>query len=74
VGWRLVCKVVGKGREGELMDFLVQGSLGAFCKGLPGSGCLAYICLAILGDFLGKRTLEYMELWSTFPPLQNISN
>jgi hypothetical protein len=48
----------------ELMEhqvgFLVQGSLGAFYKGLPWSGYLACICLDILGDLLGKRTVEYM--------------
>jgi hypothetical protein len=50
------------------MGFLVQGSLGAFCKRLPWSGYLACICLAILGGLLGKRTVEYMELQFTFPP------
>jgi hypothetical protein len=49
------------------MGFLVQGSLGAFCKGLPWSGYQACICLAILGGLLGKRTIEHVELWSTFP-------
>jgi hypothetical protein len=44
------------------MGFLVQGSLGAFCKGLPWSGYLVCICLAILGELLGKRTVEHMEL------------
>jgi hypothetical protein len=50
------------------MVFLVQGSLGAFCKGLSWCGYLACICLAILGGLLGKRTVEHMELRSTFSP------
>jgi hypothetical protein len=50
------------------MGFLVQGSLGACCKGLPWPGYLACICLAILGGLLGKRTTKHMELRSTFPP------
>jgi hypothetical protein len=50
------------------MDFLVQGSLGAFCKRLPWSGYLPCICSAILDGLLGKRTVEHVELWSTFPP------
>jgi hypothetical protein len=48
-----------------------QGSLGFFfffCKGLLWSGYLACICSAILNGLLGKRTVEHMELWSTFPP------
>jgi hypothetical protein len=50
------------------MDALVQGSLGAFCKESTWSGYLACICSTILGGLLGKRTIEHMELWSTFPP------
>jgi hypothetical protein len=65
-----VCEVAGE--EGELMEhqmgFLVQGSLGAFCKGLSWSGYLGCICSAILGGLLGKRIVEHMKLWSTFPP------
>jgi hypothetical protein len=48
---------LGEGGEGELMEhqmgFFVQGSLGAFCKGLPWSGYLACIGSAILGGLLG---------------------
>jgi hypothetical protein len=72
VGQCLVCEIAGLGEEGELMEdqmgFLVQESLGAFCKGLPWSGYLACICSAILGGPIGKRTVKHMELWSTFPP------
>jgi hypothetical protein len=50
------------------MGFLVQGNLGAFCKGLPWSGYLTCICLATLGGLLEKRTVECMEPQSTFPP------
>jgi hypothetical protein len=49
-----------------------MGSLGAFCKGLPWSRYLACICLAIMGGLLEKRTIESMELWSTFPPFYRI--
>jgi hypothetical protein len=63
---------LGKGEEGKLMEHqmgsLVQGSLEAFCKGSPWSGYLDCICSAILGGLLGKRTVECMERWSTFPP------
>jgi hypothetical protein len=49
------------------MGVLVQGSLGAFCKGLPWSEYLACICLDNLGGLLEKRTVEHMELQFTFP-------
>jgi hypothetical protein len=50
------------------MSSLVEGSLGAFCKGSALSWYVACIFSAILGGLLGKRTGEHMELQSTFPP------
>jgi hypothetical protein len=46
---------------------VLQGSLWSFCKGSPGSGYLACICLAILGGLLGKSKVEHMGLQSISP-------
>jgi hypothetical protein len=64
-----VCEVAGEGgADGALDGFFGSWEFGGFFKGLSWSGYLACICLAILGGLLGKRTIECMELWSTFPP------
>jgi hypothetical protein len=48
--------------------FFDSREFGVFCVVSPWSGYLACISSTILGDLLGKRKVEYMELHSTSPP------
>jgi hypothetical protein len=61
--------------EHQMGSLVTQQSLGLFAKGHHGLGIYPAFAQPFWVVSLGKRTVEHMDHWSTFPPfLHNIPN